>query len=71
MQLSNGAVSSYRLTSEVISATFHTAELRNLTADVGVSYFSGNAETAVSLSVPTTRSLTTTEKLYWVAGRWL
>jgi hypothetical protein len=34
MQHSNGAVSSHRLISKVISATFHTAAGRNLTADM-------------------------------------
>jgi hypothetical protein len=48
MQHSHCTVSSYRLISKVISATFHTAEWHNLTADAGVSYFFGDAETAVS-----------------------
>jgi hypothetical protein len=48
MQPSNGVFSSYRLISKVISATFHIAEWRNLTADTAVSYSFHGAETAVS-----------------------
>jgi hypothetical protein len=48
-QHSNGAVSSHRLISKVISPTFHTVEWWNLTADTGVSYFFRDTETAVSL----------------------
>jgi hypothetical protein len=48
MQHSDGPVSSYRLISKIISATFHTTEWRNLTAHVGVSYFFHDVETAVS-----------------------
>jgi hypothetical protein len=51
MQRSNGVVSSYRLISVAISATFHTAERHNLTADTGVSHFFREAETTVSQSV--------------------
>jgi hypothetical protein len=50
LQRSNGAVSSYRLISKVISAKFHRAEWLNLTADAGVLYFFHDAETAVSHS---------------------
>jgi hypothetical protein len=48
MQHSNGAVSSQRLISKVISPTFHTGEWRNLTADTGVLYFFRDAQTVVS-----------------------
>jgi hypothetical protein len=47
-QHSSGAFSSYRLISKVISAMFHAAEWRNLTVDVGVSYFFHDAETTLS-----------------------
>jgi hypothetical protein len=46
-QRSNGVVSSYRLISKVISATFHTAEWCDLTTDAVVLYFFHDAETAV------------------------
>jgi hypothetical protein len=47
-QRSSGVVSSYMLISRVISTTFSATEWHNLMADMGVSYFFCDAETAVS-----------------------
>lgn len=69
IQCSNSAVSSCRLISKVISASF--TQQNGATSSAGVLYFSRDAETTISPSPLLSlccSSITMTKRLYWWAG---